>query len=109
MRASSKSRRAESRRTINRDFASVEQFIDEYVNNISKSGAFIRSDAPLPVGTQVALRFSVIMDEIEIVEGYGKVVRVVPPGRDEPSGMGVVFTKLTGCSMELVERLMTPR
>ncbi|HCF59173.1 MAG TPA: hypothetical protein DFS52_14415, partial [Myxococcales bacterium] len=82
--------RRESRRVINREFASVEEFISEYVCNISRSGAFVRSVDPLPVGTRVALRFSVIIDEIETVEGIGEVVRVVPPrgGRRRRGGGG---------------------
>ena len=99
--------RRESRRVINREFASVEEFISEYVCNISRSGAFVRSVDPLPVGTRVALRFSVIIEDIETVEGIGEVVRVVPPGGAQPSGMGVVFVELTKHSQELIERLLT--
>ena len=107
MKASSKTRRSETRRTINREFASVEEFIVEYVNNISRTGAFIRSDEPLPVGTEVALRFSIILDEIEVIEGFGRVVRVVAPGGAEPSGMGVVFTRLSKYSKQILEKMMT--
>jgi hypothetical protein len=42
----------------------------------------------------VALRFTVIMDDLETIEGMGIVVRVCPPGGAEPAGMGVVFTEL---------------
>jgi len=100
-------KRSDPRHTINREFQSVEEFIVEYVSNISRSGAFIRSDDPLPVGTRVALRFSVLMDEIETVEGVGEVVRVVRPGGAEPPGMGVVFVELTRHSKALLERLLT--
>ena len=88
---------------INRDFRSVEQFINEYVSNISHSGAFIRSKDPLPIGTKVNLKFTVIMDEIETVEGIGEVVRV----SDKPKGMGVVFIHLTEHSQTLLSKLLT--
>lgn len=100
-------KRREKRHAINREFASVEEFIVEYVSNISRSGAFIRSDEPLPVGTRVALRFTVLMEEIETIEGVGEVVRVVPRGDGQPSGMGVVFVELTKSSKALIERLLT--
>ena len=93
----------EPRVTINHEFLSVEQFITEYVTNISRSGAFIRSKDPLPVGTRVNLRFTVIMDEIETVEGVGEVVRV----SHDPPGMGVAFVELTSYSQKLIERLFT--
>jgi uncharacterized protein (TIGR02266 family) len=91
--------------TINQEFTSVEQFITEYVTNISRSGVFIRSKDPLPPGTRVNLRFTVIMDEIETIEGVGEVVRV----SREPPGMGVAFVELTSYSKRLIERLLVRR
>jgi uncharacterized protein (TIGR02266 family) len=90
---------------INKEFRSVEQFINEYVSNISHSGAFIRSHDPLPVGTKVNLKFTVILDEIETIEGIGEVVRV----SERPRGMGVVFTHLNEHSKTLLARLLTRR
>jgi uncharacterized protein (TIGR02266 family) len=97
-------RRAE-RVIINREFQNFEAFVEEYVTNISRTGVFIRTKTPLPIGTRVRLRFSVIMTEIETVEGEGEVVRV----QDEPPGMGVVFTSLTSYSAGLLEKLLTRR
>ncbi|MEO6953003.1 MAG: PilZ domain-containing protein [Polyangia bacterium] len=90
---------------INLEFASVEAFINEYVANISHSGVFIRSKDPLPIGTRVALKFTVIMDELETIEGIGEVVR----STTRPSGMGVVFVELTEYSQGLVAKLITQR
>ncbi len=92
-----------ARVSVNREFASVEEFIREYVQNISRSGVFIRTDKPLSIGTKVNLNFSVIVDEIETVEGVGEVVRV----SKEPQGMGVVFTELSSISQNLIARIMT--
>lgn len=94
---------------VNREFESIEEFITEYVSDLSFSGAFIRTDDPLPVGTKVDLRFTVIVDDFESIEGIGEVVRVVPPGRNEPPGMAVVFTELTDYSVRLIERLLIRR
>lgn len=101
--------RAEPRAVVNREFASVEEFIVEYVSNVSRSGAFIRSEDPLPVGTRVALRFTLILDELETIEGVGEVRRTVPRGGPEPAGMGVVFVELSRHSQALLERLLTSR
>ena len=95
--------RKEERLTINKEFDSFDQFISEYVTNISASGVFIKTKNPLPVGTEVNLRFTVIMDDIETISGVGEVVRV---GAD-PEGMGVVFRKLSEYSQGLVEKLLT--
>ena len=94
--------RKDERVTINKEFESYDAFIAEYVTNISRTGVFVRSKTPLPVGTQVNLRFTVIMDDIETIEGIGEVVRV----HDDPSGMGVVFTELSSYSKGLIEKLL---
>ena len=95
--------RREERVTINKEFESYDAFINEYVTNISRSGVFVRSRTPLAVGTRVNLRFTVIMEDIETVEGIGEVVRV----HDDPPGMGVVFTELSGYSKSLIDKLLT--
>ena len=97
--------REETRVTINKEFDSFDQFIQEYVTNISRSGVFIKTKEPLPIGTTVNLRFTVIMDDIESVEGEGEVVRV----ETDPPGMGVVFRKLSGYSQGLIEKLLTQK
>ena len=95
--------RNEERVTINKEFESFDAFIHEYVTNISRTGAFVRSTEPLPVGTTVNLKFTVIMDVIETIEGTGRVVRV----EQDPPGMGVVFTELSQYSKDLIGRLLT--
>ena len=95
-------RRHGERVTINKQFDSFDQFVSEYVTNVSGEGAFVRTDTPLPVGTEVRLKFSVVLDGIEQVEGIGVVVRIAT----DPPGMGVVFKKLEVYSARLVERLL---
>jgi uncharacterized protein (TIGR02266 family) len=95
--------RREARVTINKEFESFDAFVQEYVTNISRTGAFIKSKTPLPVGTKVNLRFTVIMDEVETVEGVGEVVRV----EEDPPGMGVVFREVDSYSKGIIERLLT--
>lgn len=94
-------KRADERVTINKEFESFDAFIQEYVTNISRTGVFIRAQSPLPVGTRVNLRFTVIMDDIETIEGVGEVVRV------EKDGMGVVFRELNAYSKDLIDKLLT--
>jgi len=103
--ATSSSKRADERVTINKEFESFDAFIQEYVTNISRTGVFIKSTTPLAVGTSVNLRFTVIMDDIETIEGIGEVVRV----EQDPSGMGVVFRELSAYSKDLIEKLLTQR
>jgi hypothetical protein len=98
-------KRVDGRVTINKEFESFDAFIQEYVTNISRTGVFIKSTSPLEVGTQVNLRFTVIMEDIETIEGVGEVVRI----EKDPPGMGVVFRELSGYSKDLIDKLLTQR
>jgi hypothetical protein len=96
-------KRNEDRVTINKEFESFDAFIQEYVTNISRTGVFIRSTNPLAIGTRVNLHFTVIMDDIETIEGIGEVVR------SEKDGMGVVFREISQTSRDLIDKLLTKR
>lgn len=102
--------RKDKRVTVNVEFASRDKFIREYVTNISKSGMFIATHEPLPVGTRINLKFTVMIDgRPEVVEGEGAVVRVLREGvKDRKAGMGVAFTCLNECSAKLIEKLLLP-
>ena len=100
---SNQGQRRDERVTINKEFESFDAFIQEYVTNISRTGVFVKSKSPLPIGTRVNLRFTVIMDDIETIEGVGEVVRV----DTDPPGMGVVFRELSAYSKGLIDRLLT--
>ena len=98
-------KRGTERLTINKEFESFDAFIQEYVTNISRTGVFIKSQTPLAIGTRVNLRFTVIMDDIETIEGVGEVVRM----EKDPPGMGVVFRELSAYSKGLIEKLLVQR
>ena len=100
---SEKERRQRERLTINKEFDSFDQFVREYVTNMPRPGVFITTPTPLPVGSRVDLKFTVVMDGIETIAGEGEVVRV----ESNPPGMGVVFRKLETYSQRLVEQLLT--
>ena len=76
-------RRQQERVTVNHEFQTIADFISEYVSDISRTGIFIRSDDPLPIGTRVDLRFSIIVDDFETIEGIGEVVGSVVGGMVE--------------------------
>src|SRR5579871_468896 len=96
-------KRSGERVTIKKEFEAFHAFIQEYVTNISRTGVFLKTQQPLAVGTRVNLRFTVIMDDIESIEGEGEVVRV----EKDPPGMGVVFRELSTYSKDLLDKLLT--
>ena len=99
--------RREERLEINREFADVSSFLREYALNISAGGVFIRTAEVLPLGTKVKLKFTIIVDDFETIEGEGEVVRAVEPEDSNTPGVGVVFTSLTPASQQVLTRLFT--
>lgn len=94
--------REHDRVPVNREFECIDEYIAEYVSDISHGGVFIRSKNPLAIGTRVTLRFSVIIDDFEVIEGEGEVVHIET--REGFSGMGVAFTRLTAESKALIDQ-----
>jgi hypothetical protein len=85
---------------INEEFTPVEAFINDYVSDLSSTGVFIKSKDPLPIGTRVNLKFSVILDELHVVEAQGEVVR----HSTRPLGMGVAFRAVSVEAQKLIGR-----
>ena len=87
---------------VNFEFESLDR-LSQFVSNISRSGCFVRTRDPWPVGTRLNLRFTVLLEDLEIVEARGEVVRV----SERPRGMGVKFIDLSVASRDVVDRIVT--
>lgn len=89
------------------DYCNGDTFLYSYISNISEMGIFIRSDEPLPEGTELDLRFELNTGEIVSLKGE---VAWINPVRDDGEnlnpGMGVRFTELTPDLRETVVELV---
>lgn len=75
------------------DYKRVNAFFADYAKNIRKGGTFIRTDKPLPVGTEFFFRLRVphLGDPIVL---KGRVQWIVTPEvavDAQPAGMGIGF------------------
>jgi len=94
-------RRKHSRQAVNDEFAAIVGHMAEYVEDVSMGGVFLRCDDPLPVGTHVQLRFSILGDDVETIEGVGEVVNQRSGNK---LGMGIRFVSLTPQSQKFLEK-----
>jgi hypothetical protein len=92
--------------------------ISAHIENISRTGMFIRTDNPLPIGSRVKLKFVIGIEKFSTISAEGEVVRVVRPdeniktGTETSSpffesivpGMGIRFLNLDFRSEDLIER-----
>ena len=95
-------RRHALRVQVNGELALVDGLLSEYVSNLSRGGVFLRCSETLPLGTEVALRFSILLDDIETIEGKGVVVH---QGFAGVAGLGIRFLELTPASRALIDSL----
>jgi type IV pilus assembly protein PilZ len=89
------------------DVTSGETFLFAYITNISEMGIFLRSDAPLDVGTELSLRFSPADGPPFELPGMVVWINPLRPHGDNPNpGMGVRFSSLTPEQRERVVQLV---
>lgn len=89
------------------DYASGDTFLFAYIANISEMGIFIRTERPLPVGTQLKLKLS--PPEQPVLHLRGEVVWVNPIKLRDTNpnpGMGVRFAELSPEDRERVVDLV---
>ena len=92
--------------------------ISAHIENISRTGMFIRTDNPVPIGSRVKLKFAIGIEKFSTISAEGEVVRVVKTDKTVTEsqdisfpffeslvpGMGVRFLGLDLKSEELIER-----
>ncbi len=61
-----------------------------HVSNLSEYGVFVHTEQNLPMGSEVQLRFTIVLDDPVVIAGRGRVVR----HQSKPAGMGFEFTHL---------------
>jgi type IV pilus assembly protein PilZ len=75
------------------EYKRLNSFFSDYTRNISKGGSFIRTDRPLPIGTEFV--FCLVVPKLEApLRLLGKVIWVVSTEQgtsEQPPGMGIEF------------------
>lgn len=82
---------------VSADCMEAELIYQSYTVDVSESGIFIDTAEPLPVGTELTIKFALPRQGAPLL-CKGRVVRTVPPSRSPEgvrSGMGVRFTNLS--------------
>ena len=97
-------KRVHRRVIVNEEFGVIDGLMSEYVANISHGGIFLRCDAVLPIGTRVQLKFTVLLDDIETIEGIGEVAHHTAEGE---AGLGIKFVELTDRSRQHIDELLS--
>lgn len=90
---------------VEHEYGAGEEHMGQFVTNVSRNGAFIRTKKPLAIGATIDLNFTIVDDDLYTIEGVGEVVRMSA----DPVGVGVQFVSLTSDSKKVLERLLSKR
>ncbi|MAQ16982.1 MAG: hypothetical protein CMN30_19590 [Sandaracinus sp.] len=91
---------------VHSDGPSGDHFLFAYIENISEMGIFVRTDDPLPPGTELTLRFTAGEERIEL-DGSVMWINPVREDGDNPNpGMGVRFDSLSPNDRERIVDLV---
>lgn len=86
--AGASNRRRAERVMVNAEFGDLRDVT--YVSDLSEHGVFVHTADLLPIGTEIALRFTVVLEDPVVILGRGRVVR----HQSAPRGMGIEFVQL---------------
>jgi uncharacterized protein (TIGR02266 family) len=84
-------------------YDSVLDFVDTQSMNISRTGMFIVTDTPAPLGSTLQFEFS-LSDGFVLLKGMAEVVRVATGGI--VAGMGLRFLDMDLAYQEVIERIV---
>jgi uncharacterized protein (TIGR02266 family) len=84
-------------------YSSILDFHESQSLNISRTGMFLASDKPGPVGSIVEFEFA-LADGLSLLKGKGEVVRIT---QSPVLGMGVRFRELDQDSRKCLESIVT--
>jgi type IV pilus assembly protein PilZ len=109
-------RRADARRPIELkvEYKRLNTFFADYTKNISRGGTFIKTNRPLPIGTEFLFKLFVPGRDVPLTI-HGEVQRIIAEGEvagdDDEPGMAIRFVYREGDPQpeiaHTVERLMT--
>ncbi|HKP61317.1 MAG TPA: PilZ domain-containing protein, partial [Polyangiales bacterium] len=102
-----KDRRAPASLKVKYKSATVDDFVENFGTDVSRSGIFIKTKKPLETGALLKFEFQ-LQDGSAVLHGVGRVAwrRLEPNSRpDLPAGMGIKFFKLSDHSRAVVERI----
>jgi len=85
-------------------YDSVIDFVETQSMNISRTGMFISTEQPAPLGSRVDFEFG-LTDGFTLLTGTAEVVRVVTGG--VVNGMGIRFLDLDENSRRLIDRIVS--
>lgn len=95
-------RRRAERVLVNEEFRGAGTM---FVGDLSEQGVFLHCARPVARGTEIAVRFTVVLDEPVVLTAHGRVARL----QDDPPGMGIEFMALDSDTQRKLHEVVSRR
>jgi molecular chaperone DnaK len=88
-------------------FASADEFLERYGDNVSERGIFILTRSPKPLRTLLSFEL-VLSDGVRLMRGEAEVtqVREAGQGQGQPAGMNLQLTRIDSKTKALLDRVL---
>jgi type IV pilus assembly protein PilZ len=88
--------------------STLSAFLDSEIMNLSKGGVFIRTDIPLPTGSEIDFEFTLptsgrrVLASGVVVWTRKRAVKTTTSLPNHPAGMGIQFRKIAPSDIESI-------
>ena len=87
------------------EYSTIDEFFSEFSRDINQGGLFIETARPLPLDSEVTLRFN-LPGGRSAIETVGRVVRTSEGDEGNPPGMGLEFDQLADDDRIRIDQLV---
>ncbi|MFP6638925.1 MAG: TIGR02266 family protein [Myxococcota bacterium] len=87
------------------EYSTIDEFFSEFSRDINQGGLFIETVRPLPLDSEVTMRFNLPGGHSPI-ETVGRVVRTSEGDEGDPPGMGLEFDQLADDDRIRIDQLV---
>ena len=87
------------------EYSTIDEFFSEFSRDINQGGLFIETARPLPLDSEVTLRFN-LPGGRSAIETVGRVVRTSAGDAGDPPGMGLEFDQLADDDRIRIDQLV---
>ncbi len=106
-----RNKRVDVKIKVNLKYPDRETFVERFAQNLSRTGIFVRTADPAPVGSRISFEYR-LADNSRILRGLGIVRwarRADTATPDTPPGMGLEFIDLDPQTDELIHQIVAER
>jgi len=91
-------------------YEDLDELVESYSRDISEGGIYVKTENPLPIGSKVQLKISIVHQELMYIDALCEVVHADEKNGADPSrGMGVRFIEISPEGQQFIREFVLSR